>query len=119
MQVKGGDVVRPGHIERLTCAVENPVKAGLRQCSGDTTASPCRFHENAAEIVASRSSRGCLVRCQLDYPAVRDYLTVGLGHEHLARVIGDVGCELLATVSGVHPKDTFDKLDRRADILPA
>jgi hypothetical protein len=39
------------------------------------------------------------------HPAVTDDLAVALGHEHLARVSGDVGGELLATVAGLDPQD--------------
>jgi hypothetical protein len=44
-------------------------------------------------------------------------VAVGFGHEHLARVIGDVGCELLAAVPGVHPLDTGDQLDGSGDVV--
>jgi hypothetical protein len=57
-----------------------------------------------------------LVRCQLDHPAVGDHLVAHLRHEHLARLTGDVAGELLAAVSGIHPKGPGDQLDRRADI---
>ncbi len=116
VKVKGGDIIRPGHVERLVGAGEDPVQPGPRQRRGDTPAPPRRFHKNAAEVTASRSSWARLIRCQLGHPAVGDYLAVRLGHEHLAQVSSDVGCELLATVTGINPKDTCDKLDGRCDV---
>jgi hypothetical protein len=116
VEVKVGDIVRPGNIEHLVGAGEDPAQASPRQRRGDTSAPPRWCHEHAAEVIASRSSQGRLACSRLHHPPVGDDLAVHLGHEHLARVIGDVGCELLAAVARSHPLDTADKLDGRRDV---
>src|SRR5215467_4360314 len=103
--MKGGDVIRSGHVEHFVGTGEGPAQAGLRQLTGDTPASPCRIHQDAAEVATSRSSRARLIRGQLDDPAVGDYLVAGLGDEHVAQIIGNVRGELLAKVTRLYPKD--------------
>jgi hypothetical protein len=90
---------------------------GPRRRGSWPTVRPWHCHQHAAEIVTSRSPPSRLVRCQLVHPAVGDHLVAHLGHEHLARLTGDVAGELLAAVSGIHPTDLGDQLDRRADIV--
>src|SRR6185437_14134257 len=111
VKMKRGDVICSGHIEHCVGTGEGPAQAGLRQLSGDILASPRRIHQDAAEVATSRSSRARLIRCQLDDPAVGDYLAAGLGDEHLTQIIGNVRGELLAEVSRLYPKDTHGELD--------
>jgi hypothetical protein len=96
----------------------SPAQAGPRQLSGNTSASPRRIHQDAAEVKASRSSWTRLTGCQLEDPAVADYLAVSLGNEHLAKIISNVRRELPATVTGPDPKDPRGKLNRGRDIRP-
>jgi len=63
------------------------------------------------QVAKTIDSRASLIRCQLDDPAVGDYLAAGLGDEHLTQIIGNVRGELLAKVTRLHPKDTHGKLD--------
>jgi hypothetical protein len=116
VKMKRGEVIRPGHIEHFVGTGEGPAQAGLCQLSGDTPAPPRRIHQDAAEAATSRSSRACLLGCQLDDPAMGDYLAAGLGDEHVAQIIGNVRGELLAKVTSLYPKDTHGKLDSRWDV---
>jgi hypothetical protein len=95
---------------------ERPAQAGARQRRGDTPASPGRIHQHAAEVAASRSFRPRLIGCQLDDPAIADYLAVDLGDKHLAQAISDIRRELLTAVARRHPKDTHGKLDGGGDV---
>jgi hypothetical protein len=77
---------------------------------------PRRIRQDAAEIAASRSPQTRLIRCQLDDPAIGDQLAAGLGDEHLAQIIGEVGGELLAAITRLYPKDTHSKLNGGCDV---
>jgi hypothetical protein len=97
---------------------EGPAQASPGQRGGDTAASPGWVHQQAAEVVASRSVRGCLIGGQFDDPAIGPDLAVGLGDEHLAMLTGDVPGELLPAVAGLDPKRTRGQLDRGCDVRP-
>jgi hypothetical protein len=73
-------------------------------------------HQNTAEVVASRSSGTGLIGSQFEDPPIGYDLAIGLGHEHLALLTDDVGCELLPAITGFDAKDTHGKLDRRCDV---
>src|SRR5258708_34660451 len=113
-----GGVVRPGHIEHSAGTGEGSAQAGPGQRGGNTAASPGWVHQHAAEVVASRSPRCRLIGSQFDDPAIGHYLVVGLGDEHLALLTGDVRGELLAAVTGLHPKYTHGQVDRSCAVGP-
>ena len=94
VKMKRGEVIRPSHVEHFVGTVERPAQAGPRQLSGDTAAPPRRIHQNATEVAASRSTRTRLIGCQLEDPAVGDYLALALATNIWRRssVMSDANC---------------------------